>query len=195
MARPTKSIVLYAQVLGRGTRPLPGVVDGDGLDAPDERRAAIAASPKPNMVVYDFAGNAGRHKIVTAADVLGGKCGIPVRQYARETIAEEGRPVPVAEALERAEAELELLEEERQRQRRRRIIARAEYCAREVSPFDARQATATTYVARSPRGDPATEAQVRYLYRLGVPEHKARTYTKRQAGAVISQLKRQRERA
>lgn len=185
MARPTKSIVLYAQVLGRGTRPLPGIVDG--LETAEERKAAIAASDKPAMMALDFVGNAGRHKIVTAADVLGGKYGIPVRDYARETVSEEERPVQVAEALDRAEAELDLLEEEKRR--RRRIVARAEYQLNQVSPFDTRQGATATLEKPKQQGDPATDAQVRYLCFLGVREETARNYTKRQASAVIEKLK------
>src|SRR5690606_7555906 len=69
MARPTKSRALYSQCIGRGTRPLNGLVDG--LDTADERRAAIAGSAKPNVLVLDFVGNSGRHKLVHATDVLG----------------------------------------------------------------------------------------------------------------------------
>src|SRR5262249_37454191 len=72
MARPTKSLALYTQILGRGTRPLPGVVDPLALAPAAERRAAIAASAKPRMLVLDFVGNSGRHRIITAADLLGG---------------------------------------------------------------------------------------------------------------------------
>jgi superfamily II DNA or RNA helicase len=89
MARPTKSPVLYQQVLGRGTRPLPGTIDH--LPTPAERQAAIAASAKPNMVALDFVGNAGKHKIVLASDILGGKWGAPVQAYAR-TRCRSARP-------------------------------------------------------------------------------------------------------
>lgn len=181
MARPTKSIVLYAQVLGRGTRPLPGIVDRH--DTPQRRKAAIRASRKPSMLALDFVGNAGRHKIVTAADVLGGRYGIPVREYARKTVSEEKRPVAVEEALERAQAELDLLEEERER--RRKIVARAHYRAREVSPFVGGAPVATV---DKPAIGTATEGQIRYLCRLGVSESTARGYSKRQASAVIDKL-------
>ena len=70
MARPTKSRALYAQAVGRGTRPLPGLVDG--LDDADDRRLAIATSAKANVLVLDFVGNSGRHKLITTADILGG---------------------------------------------------------------------------------------------------------------------------
>ena len=52
MVRPTKSRALYAQMLGRGTRTAPG---------------------KTDCVVLDFAGIAGRHRLVGPADVLAGK--------------------------------------------------------------------------------------------------------------------------
>lgn len=48
MARPTKSRSLYAQALGRGTRPLDGVVDP--WPTVEERIAAIAASAKPDCI-------------------------------------------------------------------------------------------------------------------------------------------------
>jgi superfamily II DNA or RNA helicase len=70
MARPTKSRALYAQAVGRGTRPLPGLVDG--LDDAAARRRAIAMSHKPGLLVLDFVGNSGRHKLVSTADILGG---------------------------------------------------------------------------------------------------------------------------
>lgn len=63
MARPTKSRALYAQMAGRSTRPLPGVVDG--LNTDDERKAAIAASAKPNCLLVDFVGNSGKHKLMS----------------------------------------------------------------------------------------------------------------------------------
>lgn len=49
--RPTRSKVLYQQVIGRSTRPLPGVVDG--LQSPLERETAILSSPKPNALIID----------------------------------------------------------------------------------------------------------------------------------------------
>lgn len=54
--RPTKSPVLWLQMLGRGTRPIyaPGVMTEDTAE---QRRDAIAASTKPNCLLLDFAGN------------------------------------------------------------------------------------------------------------------------------------------
>jgi superfamily II DNA or RNA helicase len=49
--RPTRSKVLYAQIVGRSTRTLPGVLDG--LDDPEARLGAIAASSKPRAYILD----------------------------------------------------------------------------------------------------------------------------------------------
>lgn len=49
--RPTRSKVLYQQVIGRSTRPLPGVVDG--LESDFERQAAILSSAKPDALIID----------------------------------------------------------------------------------------------------------------------------------------------
>jgi superfamily II DNA or RNA helicase len=199
MARPTKSLGLYTQVLGRGTRALPGVIDGLSPDTAPARRQAIAASGKPDLLVLDFAGNAGRHAIVTAADVLGGKYGRTVREYAVTTLTEEEEAVPVGQALERAAAELALIEEERLRlveqARRRNIIARVQYGTRAVDPFDRTQAATHATGDAHPHGgaDPATPKQIGYLAYLGVARSTAQGYSRRQASAVIDKLLRRRE--
>lgn len=192
MARPTKSLPLYTQVLGRGTRPLPGVIDPFAEGEPAARKAAIAGSSKPFMTVLDFAGNSGRHKIVTAADVLGGKYGEPVRQYARKCSEEEGRCLPMDEALAAAEEELELLEEEKERVRRAEVKARkVEYEAGYVSPF-AGGGVVKTGNAYAHTGDMATDKQRWKLLHLGIPMATSQKYTKKQASAVIDKLLKQR---
>lgn len=50
-ARATKSRGFFVQQVGRGTRILPGVVDG--METPEERKAAIAASAKPDLLILD----------------------------------------------------------------------------------------------------------------------------------------------
>jgi DNA repair protein RadD len=56
MLRPTKSTVLWVQMLGRGTRPV--YAEGFDLTTRDGRLAAIAAGPKARgCLCMDFAGN------------------------------------------------------------------------------------------------------------------------------------------
>lgn len=68
VARPTQSLDLYGQIFGRGTRPLPGVVDG--LSTAEERIAAIAKSDKPHFEIYDFCDASRHNKLITASDFL-----------------------------------------------------------------------------------------------------------------------------
>lgn len=68
IARPTKSKSLYIQMFGRGTRTLPGVIDG--LRTAEERRAAIAASDKPFTEVFDLTDTSRHCDLRTAVDVL-----------------------------------------------------------------------------------------------------------------------------
>src|SRR5947209_1583900 len=189
MGRPTKSLGVYTQTLGRGTRPLTGIVDG--LETSEERRLAIAQSAKPRMIVLDFAGNAGRHKIVSAVDVLGGKFGTDTRHYARQLSEEDKEAKPVEELLNQAEKELGFILEERER--RKKIKADVSYRMNTVNPFDPRQATASQGGQYRPAEEPATEAQIWKLGTFGVSRERASRCTKKQASGWIGRLKRERE--
>jgi len=56
--RPTASTVLWVQMMGRGTRPV--FAPGYDVTIEHERLAAIAAGPKQNCLVLDYAGNTKR---------------------------------------------------------------------------------------------------------------------------------------
>lgn len=136
MARPTRSLSLYTQIFGRGTRPLEGVVDFEG-STPELRRAAIAASAKPHFKVTDLVDASMEHKIVTSVDVLGGKFEMPVVEMVKKDILEnQGGPVDIEKALLDAQAELERQREEAERRRRAQVQARADYAKVQVDPFD-----------------------------------------------------------
>lgn len=73
MASPTLSRAKYCQRAGRGTRVLPGIVDSIiGKDNAGLRRAAIASSAKPHLLLLDFVGDPGRHSLMGPVDVLSG---------------------------------------------------------------------------------------------------------------------------
>jgi DNA repair protein RadD len=57
--RPTLSVSLYVQMMGRGTRPL--YAPGMPLGTPEQRVAAIRSGPKPSCLVLDFAGLVNKH--------------------------------------------------------------------------------------------------------------------------------------
>lgn len=132
MARPTKSRSLYSQMVGRGTRPLPGVVDG--IDVPELRRDAIAGSAKPHCHVIDFVGNSGQHRLIHAADILGGDEPEEVQERAHK-ILDSGVTDDVAEAIEIAKVELEEEEEERKTSRARVRASSVNYRTKDSDPF------------------------------------------------------------
>lgn len=180
MGRPTKSLTLYTQMLGRGLRPLPGLVDG--VSAADERRLAIQISDKPACLVLDFVGNS-NHKLASSYDVLGGNYDAETRELARRESKERK---DVGDAIEQASSLLVL---ERQWKEREHIRAsEARYGSYAVNPFDsdAPEMVGSDYVG--PQRGTATESQVRLLVNLGVLQQTAERYSKRQAGAVIDSM-------
>lgn len=141
--RPTKSRALYAQIVGRVTRPLPGVVDGP--PSAEARRAAIAASTKPQCEVLDFVGNAGRHHLCCTADLLGG-------DWPEETLAAARKAVAETHEACDMEALLEQLEESRAAEERRKAADEAKL-----------KATKIHGVARSKLVDPFSQSAVDWL--------------------------------
>jgi superfamily II DNA or RNA helicase len=188
LARPTKSRALFAQMVGRGTRPLPGIVDGPETAA--DRVAAIAASAKPCCEVIDFVGNTGRHRLISVSDILGGNDPEPVRDLAAEIARKAGRGADVESALAEARARIEeerrRAEEEAERRaaakklrdeqiareaaRRANLRARADYRTSTVDPFE------VLGVRRDPAalakwtgsGRPISDKQAQMLARSGI---------------------------
>lgn len=114
MAAPTRSLSRYEQRLGRGTRPLPGVIHPEMTR--DERLAAIAASDKPHFRIFDITDSSRSHQLLNALQVLDAKSRKQAKR--RERIASllsmEGTDavdaIRQADALELAELELKAQE-------------------------------------------------------------------------------------
>jgi superfamily II DNA or RNA helicase len=186
MGRPTKSLLVYTQMLGRCTRPLPGVVDG--LLMPEARKDAIAASTKPYATVLDFVGNS-KHQVVSATDVLGGNYDVDVRSAADEIIGVRGK-ANVQDALRKAKAGLLLEAEEVRRRPMRDAVTGAQigYRLVDADPFGGADFAGP---ATTTRGG-STDSQVAALVNLGVSRADALGYSKKQAGAVIDSLREKR---
>jgi superfamily II DNA or RNA helicase len=180
MGRPTKSLGLYTQMLGRGLRPLPGTVDG--VSDKDDRRLNILSSDKPSCLVLDFVGNS-EHKLANAYDVLGGNYDSATRELARREAASARKDI--GEVLEQANLLLGL---ERQWKEREHITARnASYSSHQVNPFEDGPSFAGAGDLGPERGT-VTDSQLRLLVNLGVRQDTAMRYSKRQAGAVIDEI-------
>lgn len=188
MGRPTKSRSLYSQMVGRSTRPLPGVVDGP--ETPEERREAIAGSAKPSALIVDFVGNSGRHKLVTSADILGGNVSDEAVERAISKARKSGRPVRMAEVLDEEE---ERIKEERrlaEEARKARLVARAKYSTQSIDPFDVFQVEPV-----KPRGWDAgkqlTEKQRAMLARAGIdPDSLPYSQAKQMIGELINRYEK-----
>jgi len=118
-ARPTKSRALYTQMVGRGTRLFEG---------------------KRDLLVLDFVGNAGRHRLVGPIDALApGEVSDDVRKEAERMLEDNAQELDGL--VDEAAAELERRREEARRG------ANAQYFTRDIDPFFGEQL-----------GEPFTEA-------------------------------------
>lgn len=185
ITRPTKSRSLYSQMIGRGTRPLPGTVDK--WETKHERRRAIESSAKNHIEILDFVGNSGRHKLVTTADILGGKYDDEVVERAKKKAEESDEAVDMAEVLEEAKNEIH---QERKAKARAAIIARAKYTVQNVDPFDVFDLEPMREREWN-KGRPPTKAQCDALTRAGIPIRQGLTMT--QAGRLLSEEFRRRD--
>lgn len=182
--RPTRSRGLAEQMKGRGCRVLKGTVDG--LETAEERREAIAASDKSDCLIVDMAGITGLRNVPSTVEILAeGKPDDVIERAKRKT--EKGEEDP-AKAIEEAEQEIEKEREERARreaQRRAAIRTRVEYDAHDVE-----SGHGGSYNRRARKGKGgATKGQVDYLVKLGINRETAESFTKPQAGKVISERK------
>jgi superfamily II DNA or RNA helicase len=186
MARPTKSRALYAQMVGRSTRPLTGLVDG--VESADGRRRAIVLSDKPHAEIIDFAGNAGRHKLISVADILGGNYDDDVIARAAANIKEasDDKSADVVDELAKAERQIA---SELEAERRRKIRARTRFSTKQVNPFEVLdvmpQRERGWYLGRLP-----SEKQAAFLERNGID---AQSLTFTHASQLIGQIIERRE--
>lgn len=192
MMRPTKSRSLYTQIVGRGTRTLPGVIDG--LDLAAERRRAIAGSAKPSMLVLDFCGNAGRHKLVHAGDVLGGDEESTIdRLHAISDWQKQGEKRARAGDIEERDvmADIEKAEREiverREEQKRKALRAVAKFTIAEEDPYGYGSGAIATQRTAVTVADPPSPKQIGFAAKLGVKN--ADRYSRRQLCAIIDKTR------
>lgn len=173
VARPTKSIVLYIQMIGRGTRLLGATM------------AESIAAGKPDMLILDLVGATGRHELVQCVDLLAGD-DAEVKARAKKRLATQGDlDLVLADVRDEIAREAE--------ERRRQEVEAARYQTREVNPLrDLPQSTMTA--EQAPRFyDLDKLAKGRYrgaedqlrLHRLGVYRG---PWTRESAAAMVSEI-------
>ena len=173
MARPTKSRSLYTQMAGRGTRPHHSIAHTlNDVDDAEQRRSMIKLSQKPSIEIIDFVGNAGRHKLISTADVLGGNYSDDIVERAQKNAAKKtkatGKPVDMIGELEAAEREIH---KERRRKEeaeiRDKLTARAKFSKAKINPFDVYDMEPRREKAWH-KGKPATAKQVATLKKFKI---------------------------
>jgi superfamily II DNA or RNA helicase len=212
-ARATKQRGFFRQMVGRGTRVLPGVVDG--LDTPEERRAAIAASAKPDLLLLDLLWNLNNIDLCDAYDIMASCPEVKDRMKERGELTPENAKESERDFLKA----LEVAAKKNAKKAARTInplafavslgeSSIADYkpeTSAEAGPLTAIQieylkAAEFNYSVLTCAGQAdkiikrletrkqlglATPKQLSFLIKLGLPEEKAALMKKGQAGAVI----------
>lgn len=180
IGRPTKSRALYTQMVGRGTRPLPGTVDQ--FDTAEERLAAIAASEKPDCLVLDFVGQSSRHKLICTTDILGGENEPPeVIERANRLLKKNDFKGTTLDALREAREKIEAEREAK----RAKLTMGVNYKLREAkSVWDMAtvpKVSVPGYLVKKP----VTEKQRGMLIRLGFNEQQISEMNPKSGSAAI----------
>lgn len=125
IARPTKSRSLYCQMVGRGTRPAESVAHQLGdMETSEHRKQAVDSSEKPSCLILDFAGNNGRHQLVTTVELVApAGTDQEIIELAQE-ICIDG--MDAKEAVKEAREEIEKKRREAEERRRQREIEEKE---------------------------------------------------------------------
>ena len=180
IGRPTKSRALYVQMLGRGTRPIPGIVEG--LNGADERRRVIADSEKPNCLIMDFVGQSGRHSLVCSTDILAGNEPPEVVERANEIVGNKDFDGSTLDALREAK---ERIENEREA-RRAKVTVGVDYSLVETdSLYDLSVIPKDKKLPYTMQFHKPTEKQERMLLKLGYTTAQVEKLNKKRASEAI----------
>lgn len=181
MGHPMMTRSGYAQRAGRGTRVAPGVVDGiEGKAGAAARRAAIAASSKPNMLLLDFGGNAGRHSLCSPADLLGGNY-TEVEVEEAKRAAKKGGAQDVRALLEAARKTLRAVAEREASKVQAKVVKFDPFTSMGLEEEDGR------YSRRFGHKQLSTK-QFEFLTKWGMGEQEAQRLSKQEASRAIDEL-------
>lgn len=166
--RPTKSRALYVQMCGRGTRPIDPPLEATA----EERKATIAASTKTGLLILDYVGNAGRHKLITALNLFDGEYSADILDRAKRIAEETDEELPTEELIRRAQQQADEEEQKRKEleeaKRREWMKAReVKYKEQVIDPFGWWD-TLPQRIGAAKQGRPASEKQISALLRMGV---------------------------
>lgn len=182
--RPTLSRSLYAQMIGRGGRVLPGIVDR--LPAREDaagRRAAVAASRKPDCLIIDCVGNSTRHSLISPVDALGGNFDPEVVGLAKKKVKAGEDPL---RALRNAQEELRAIAT--------KTRASVQATHSRFDPFSVLGVSFTEEDRYATRFGmkPMSEGQQAVLAKLGVGDADMQDLSRRAASQLLDEIGRRR---
>jgi len=193
--RFTKSRLLLAQGAGRAFRTWPGTLDGLEDATPQQRREAIARSPKPFALFFDPAKVTGRLTLCHAIDLFSPGSTPELRRRCAEIVAKKSKSNESFDPREvLAEAkELESPFFKGLKAALLEICPQVDYRLVEVDPFTGRKGAGHAPVGTTRSGviDAASEKQKRLIRCLAASPFSDEWYDKlgrKSAGAVIDKL-------
>jgi hypothetical protein len=184
------AISLLEQMIGRVVRPLKGLVDH--LPNAEARRAAIAASSKPNALVLHCAGTRPIRESASVIDVLYDSLPDAVLDTAVDIAYRGGMPEDpssiVAEAKEKVAEEERRKREEAERRRQKEEEERARLRARTSYTVDYGDTTGRRQKQPKQAPEMASRKQLNYIWVLGWKDIDQYNVTKMQAIRIITRI-------
>lgn len=192
ICRPTKFRGRFAQMVGRGLRPLKEIVPQlNAAQSAAERRQIIAASPKQDCLVLNFGGVHDLQLTCDLADILYDRePDDPILPHAREWNNKQPEADP-EEILEHARHDLWHTQLDELLGRRRAVLEKIDVQTylQDVLGGYAASSDYQPPKTKSEKSQLATPRQVSFLMAFGVQQHTAMGYTRKKAGAVLNRYK------
>lgn len=147
--KPTKSVSLLEQMVGRGTRPADNIAHKLGdIKIAALRRNMIAKSEKSSCLVLEYYGN--RYDLATTFDLFAGNVTEDAIKEAKEFARKSGGRTRVMKSIEEEEkkAEEKKKREFEEAARKAKLVVKSKYKKKSFDPFSTLGITAATATVR-----------------------------------------------
>ena len=146
----------------------------DILNCGPRNRFTVSGLLVSNCLIVDFVGNSGRHKLISSADILGGKVSDEAISRAVAKAKTAGKAVRISELLDEEQLAIEQAKREAaerarlaEEARKHKLMAKVRYTTKSVNPFDIFQ-IAPTKERGWDQGKQLSEKQKALLLKQGI---------------------------
>lgn len=110
----------------------------DILNCGPRHRFTVSGLLVSNCLIIDFVGNSGKHKLITTADILGGKVSDEVIEATVATARKLGQRMRMDKTIEEEEKRLEEKKKKdiEEQARKARLVAKSSFKSQSIDPFD-----------------------------------------------------------